>query len=255
MSLLRGVAFEWYSHYETRTGCPGDWTTLQQAMLERFGSLICAEKAHAALLQLTQDKLTVLQYADAFESYLAQLEDYDESFYLTKFIFGLHPTILKDVFVQRPTTLLEAKRIAEELELTHSMVEKHQKSSKKTTTKAAQHRGTQKRRSGGRHQAKTYSTEQRQRKTSEAQYSGCRSAHSGALVASYPERHGSAAVWRSILRDLPQGDRAGRMRRQSSIVMVNLEALAHGKEKTSANAIEPKMYTHLSSGGDRKSVV
>ena len=111
-------------------------------MLERFGLSIRAEKAHAALLQLTQDKMSVLQYADAFESYLAQLGDYDESFYLTKFIFGLHPTILRDVFVQRPTTLLEAKRIAEELELTQSMVEKHQKSLKKKTTKAAQHRGT-----------------------------------------------------------------------------------------------------------------
>ena len=121
-------------------------------MLERFGSSIRAEKAHAALLQLMQDKMSVLQYADAFESYLAQLEDYDESFYLTKFIFGLHPTILRDVFVQHPATLLEAKRVAEELELTQSMVEKHQKSLKQKTTKAAQHRGTQERRSGKLHQ-------------------------------------------------------------------------------------------------------
>ena len=41
------------------------------------------------MLQMTQDKMTVLKYFDAFESYLAQLEDYDELFYLTKFIFGL----------------------------------------------------------------------------------------------------------------------------------------------------------------------
>ena len=109
VSLLRGAAFEWYSHYETRTGCPGDWTTLRHAMLERFGSSIRADKAHAGIYQLRQDKMTVLQYANAFESYLAQLEDYDESFYLTKFIFGLHPTILRDVLVQRPATLLEAR--------------------------------------------------------------------------------------------------------------------------------------------------
>ena len=89
VSLLRGAAFEWFSSMEARTGCPGDWTMLRQAMLERFGSSICAERARAALLQLTQDKMTVLQYADPFESYLAQLEDYDESFYLRKFIFGL----------------------------------------------------------------------------------------------------------------------------------------------------------------------
>ena len=89
VSLLRGAAIEWYSSMETRTGCPGDWTTLRNAMLERFGSSIRAGKARAALLQMTQDKMTVLEYFDAFESYLAQIEDYDESFYLAKFIFGL----------------------------------------------------------------------------------------------------------------------------------------------------------------------
>ena len=67
---------------------------------------------------MTQGKMNVLQYADAFESYLVQLEDYNESFFLAKFIFGLCPAILIEVFVQRPKTLLEAKRIAEELELT-----------------------------------------------------------------------------------------------------------------------------------------
>ena len=74
---------------EMHTGCPGDWTTLRQAMLARFGSSIRARKARAALLQMTQDKMTVLEYFDAFELYLAQLENYDESFYLAKFIFGL----------------------------------------------------------------------------------------------------------------------------------------------------------------------
>ena len=91
---------------------------LHQAMLEHFGSSIHAAKARVALLQMTQCKMIVLQYTDAFESYLAQLEDYDESFFLAKFIFGLRPVILMQVFVQRPITLLEAKRIAEELELT-----------------------------------------------------------------------------------------------------------------------------------------
>ena len=69
VSLLRGAAFEWYSSIETRTGCLGDWTTLRRAMLERFGSSIRAKKAYAALMQLTQDKMTVLEYFDAFESY------------------------------------------------------------------------------------------------------------------------------------------------------------------------------------------
>ena len=81
VSLLRGVAFEWYTLMETRTGCPGDWTTMRQAMLERFGSSIHAKKACAAVLQMTQGKMTTLECFDAFESYLAQVEDYGESFF------------------------------------------------------------------------------------------------------------------------------------------------------------------------------
>ena len=69
--LLRGVAYDWYQHFETRTGCPGDWTTMRRAMLERFGTSIHAEKARAGLYQLKQDKMTVLQYTAAFESFWA----------------------------------------------------------------------------------------------------------------------------------------------------------------------------------------
>ena len=127
VSLLTGAAIEWYTSMETRTGCPGDWTTLRHAMLERFGSSIRAGKARAALLQMTQGKMTVLEYFDAFESYLAQIDDYDESFFLAKFILGLRPSILTQVLMQHPVTLLEAKGIAEELELTQSRVKAHQK--------------------------------------------------------------------------------------------------------------------------------
>ena len=87
VSLLRGAAYDWYHDYETRTGCPGDWTTLRQALLQRFGTSIRAEKARAGLYQLKQDKMTVLQYADAFESRLAQIGNYDESYYLDTFYF------------------------------------------------------------------------------------------------------------------------------------------------------------------------
>ena len=145
VSLLRGAAFEWYSSMETRTGCPGDWTTLRHAMLERFGSSIRAKKAYAALMQLTQDKMTVLEYFDAFESCLAQIENYNESFYTTKFIFGLHPSILTHVFMQHPATLLEAKGIAEDLELTQMMVKSHHVEEK--TIKTARNGDTQEKRS------------------------------------------------------------------------------------------------------------
>ena len=143
VSLLRGAAYDWYQHYETRTGCPGDWTTLRLALLQRFGTSIRAEKARAGLYQLKQDKMTVLQYADAFESRLAQIENYDESYYLIHFIFGLRPEIMRGVYLQQPASILAAKEMAEKLELTHQCTASHQKHTKtQKTNKAARQRGT-----------------------------------------------------------------------------------------------------------------
>ena len=111
VSLLRGAAYDWYQHFETRTGCPGDWTTLRRAMLERFGTSIRAEKARAGIYRLRQGNMTVLQYADAFESFLAQIDDYDEAQYLVHFIFGLRPEIMRLVYMQQPAILYWQQRI------------------------------------------------------------------------------------------------------------------------------------------------
>ena len=204
VSLLRGAAYEWYMHYETRTGCLGDWTTLCLAMLERFGSSIRAEKARAGLRQLNQDKMTVLEYADAFESYLAQIGEYDESYYLTHFIFGLRSEVMRGVYIQQPESLLAAKNMAEKLELIHLMTIEHQKhTKKKKMNKAAQHRGTQERRSGRRYQSVQMKTCRVQRQSIDSHTGGCISAHRGALEVSCLERHGPVVVWRSMLRDLP----------------------------------------------------
>ena len=173
VSLLRGAAYEWYMQYETRTGCPGDWTTLRQAMLKRFGSSIRVEKARAGIYQLRQDKMTVLQYADAFESFLAQIEDFDESQYLIQFIFGLRPEISRLVYLQQPASLLAAKEMAERLELTHQATEMHQRHIlKKKTNKTIRHRGTQEWRKGRRlrDQKKAFSSV-RQRKRTVPQHS------------------------------------------------------------------------------------
>ena len=156
--------------------------------------------------QLNQDKMIVLQYVDAFESYLAQLGEYDESYYLTHFIFGLHPEVMRGVYIQQPESLLETKNMAEKLELTHEMT--HQEhTQKKKTNKAAQHRGTQERRSGRRRQSVQYRAQMKtckvQRQKTDSHTRGCISAQRGALEVSCPERHGPAAVWRSMLRDLP----------------------------------------------------
>ena len=173
--------------------------------------------------------MTILEYFDAFELYLAQIEDYDESFYLAKFIFGLRPALLTQVFAQHPATLLEAKVLAETLELTQSMVKAHH--SGKKTIKAAQHRGTPERRSGRlfqsvqRTQKKTCRIRDRFQRHTYSFQRGCLSAHRGAREVSCPQRYGPATVWKSMLRDLPQGDRAGHVRRQSSVVTIDLEAL------------------------------
>ena len=201
---------------EMHTGCPGNWTTLRNAMLERFGLSIRAGKARAALLQMTQDKMIVLEYFNVSESYLAQIEDYDESFYLVKFIFGLRLALLTQVFAQHPATLLEAKVLAETLELTQSMVKAHR--NEKKAIKAAQHRGTQERRSGRLHQSvqrgqMKICRDRYQKQKTDSSSRGCLSAHRGAREVSCPESHGPAAVWRSMLKDLPQGDRAGHVRR------------------------------------------
>ena len=197
--------------------------------------------------------MTVLQYADAFESYLAQLGDYDESYYLVHFIFGLRPEIMRGVYIQQPESLLAAKNIAEKLELTHHLTVGHPMHTKKQKTSKAQHRGTQERRSGGRHQLKACKSVLRQKKTTTvpAQNRGCRFAQIGAREASCPDGHGPAAVWRSYVKDLPQGDRTGYVRRQGSVVMIDLEALMRKKDQTFADVTEAKMSMHLPSAGPK----
>ena len=195
-SLLRGAAYEWYMHYETRTGCPGDWTTLRQALLERFGTSIRAEKARAGLYQLRQDKMSVLQYADAFESFLAQIGDYDELQYLVHFIFGLRPEIMRLVYIQQPESILAARNMAEKLELTHQVTALHQTRTKKSKMSKAQRKGTQKWWSGRRIQQKTcsISTQRQKKKTVHSHIAGCKSAQSGAREVSCLDGHGPAAV-------------------------------------------------------------
>ena len=205
VSLLRGAAYDWYRHHETRTGCPGDWTTLRRAVLERFGTTIRAEKARAGIYRLRQGNMTVLQYADKFESCLAQIDDYDEAQYLVHFIFGLRPEIMRLVYVAQPATILAAKTMAEKLELTHLATAEPYPRTKKQKTSKAQHSGTQERRSGGRYQSKTRKSVQLQKKmkTTPAQKIGCRFAQTGAIEASCPDGYGPAAVWRSYVKDLP----------------------------------------------------
>ena len=57
-------------------------------------------------------------------------------------------------------------------------------------------------------------------------------------------------MWRSILKDLPQGGRAGYMRRKDSVVIVDLEALTcERRNRLSADTTVAGMSMHPPSGG------
>ena len=129
-TLLRDAASEWWTVYQKNRGYPENWEVFSQALLDRFGSSIRAKRAHAEILQLQQNQDTVLQYAAKFETCLAKMENYDEQMLLSIFIFGLRADLAEEVFIQRPKNILEAKKIAEEMELAQWASRNQQKKSK-----------------------------------------------------------------------------------------------------------------------------
>ena len=63
-------------------------------------------------------------------------------------------------------------------------------------------------------------------------------------------------MWRSMLRDLPQRDRAGYVRRQASVVTVDSEALTRERERRlSADTTVAAMSMHPLSGRPRATQV
>ena len=58
-------------------------------------------------------------------------------------------------------------------------------------------------------------------------------------------------MWRSFVKDLPQGDRTGYVRRQGSAVMIDLEALMQAKEKTPTGVTVARMSMHPPSAGPK----
>ena len=75
------------------------------------------------------------------------------------------------------------------------------------------------------------------------------SAQKGAREVSCLEIYRLAAVWRSMLKDLPQRDRARDVRKQGSIMMIELEDLTRAKERRLyANTTKAGMSMHSPSG-------
>ena len=80
-TLLIGAAHEWYQGYKQRNGNkpPQDWSTMQQAILDRFGLNIRAQEAHAKLLTISQGKSSVRDYTSEFEMLLGRLSTQNEA--------------------------------------------------------------------------------------------------------------------------------------------------------------------------------
>ena len=106
-TLLRGAAHEWYMGYERRNGNrpPRDWPTMMQAILERFGSNIRAQEAHAKLLTVSQGKRSVRDYTSEFETLLGRLSIRDEDTWKRMYVWGLQPHLAKAVALKYPTTI------------------------------------------------------------------------------------------------------------------------------------------------------
>ena len=119
-TLLRGAAHEWYMGYKRRNENrpPQDWPTMMQAILERFGSNVRAQEAHAKLLTVSQGKRSVRDYTSEFESLLGRLSTRDEDTWKQMYVWGLQPHLAKAVALKYPTTIAQAAGHAEEIELT-----------------------------------------------------------------------------------------------------------------------------------------
>ena len=79
-TLLRDVAQQWWVGYLRRNHgkYPRDWDAMAQAILERFGSNLCAETAQAQLQYITQGSRSVREYSAEFELHMGRLESFGE---------------------------------------------------------------------------------------------------------------------------------------------------------------------------------
>ena len=141
-TLLLGAAHEWYMGYERHNGNrpPQDWPTMMQAILERFGSNIRAQEAHAKLFIVSQSKCSVRDYTSKFETLLRRLSTRDEDTWKRMYVWGLQPHLAKAVALKYPTTIAQAAGHAEEIELEIRASQRHnlgQQGTRATTSYSA----------------------------------------------------------------------------------------------------------------------
>ena len=284
VSLLRGNAIEWYN-VSVKKDDPKDWKSLSEPLILRFGSTARSKRALLKIIQLKQDQDDVLQYAAKVESLKAQLESHDEQMLLMKFIFGLNEDFIEPVFMQYPKTVQEAKQVAENLEIVHQGIERHEntitaKNQNQTLKKKQSKKGILGNSSVVRGQKNYQSAgfKMRSSKTwsSFAQFN-CnisRSVNQKSVHHSLHSRHSvqqgtilnrrsnqkcAAAKWCDIVRPLSHRDRArvwrNYVKKRGSIVVANLEALTCVKESNTAVIDARKKQPHKSSNDESSSDV
>ena len=95
---------------------PPDWASFQLALLDRFGSKLCAKQALANIVNLTQGTKSVKEYAVEFELNTGRLDSSDEATLLQFVIWELHRDIAERVSITHPTSLSQAIAMVEEIE-------------------------------------------------------------------------------------------------------------------------------------------
>ena len=276
VSLLRGYAIEWYNT-EVKKDNPTDWKSLSKALILRFGSTARSKRALLKIMQLKQDQDDVLQYAAKFESFKAQMESYDEQMLLMRFIFGLKDDLIEHIFMQYPKTVQEAKQVAENIEIVHQGVERHEKfktakGKNQTSNKKRSKQGILGNSADARGQSSIQSTGVKTRskttRSSFAQFSSGvsrsvnqKSVHNslfsrptvqqGTILEKSSDSKCAAAKWREFIRPLSHRDRAGvwrnHVKKRGSIVIANLEALTCAKEEKTTVIDAGKKQPHKSS--------
>ena len=116
VTYIRGPALEWWDQYVKEYGYPTDWTAMSNALKKRFGSPFRAKEAQARIMSIRQGKRKIKEYSNEFLTLLNRLINYDESWMVNIYIWGLQPHFAKYVSAYCPGTISEAIRIAEEIE-------------------------------------------------------------------------------------------------------------------------------------------
>lgn len=113
---LKGRAAQWSLGLEQgRGGEPfSNWDDFARSIVERFEPANLQHQLHDQLRELKQDT-TVREYISRFQDLLSQVDSMTEVGQVAYFVAGLKSDLRYEVRKQRPSTLAEAIRLAEDI--------------------------------------------------------------------------------------------------------------------------------------------